>query len=68
MRNRSMDTTCKTRENVVDLYTKLKGIKFIYNLALYKAVNINILLGWVPIPMPNEATKQDLKANCGTAI
>ena len=68
MRNRSIDITCKTRENVLELYSKLKDIEFIYNLALYEAVNINILLGWVPIPMPNEATKQELEANFGAVL
>ena len=68
MRNRSIDITCKTRENVLEFYAKLKDIEFVYNLALYKAVNINILLGWVPIPMPNEAIKQELEANFGTAL
>ena len=58
MKNRSIDITCKTRENVLELYAKLKDIEFIYNLWLYEPVNINILLGWVPIPMPNETIKQ----------
>ena len=35
---------------------------------LYEAVNINILLGWVPIPMPNEAIKQELEANFGAVL
>ena len=68
MRNRSIDITCKTRENVLELYAKLKDIEFIYNLVLYEAVNINILLGWVPIPMPNEAIKQELEANFGAVL
>ena len=68
MRNRSIDITSKTRENVLELYAKLKDIEFIYNLALYEAVNINILLRWVPIPMPNEATKQESEANFDTAL
>ena len=58
MRNRSTDITCKTRENVLELYSKLKDIEFIYNLTLYEAVNINLLLEWLPIPMPNEAKKR----------
>ena len=68
MRNRSIDITCKTRENVLELYAKLKDIEFIYNLVLYEAVNINILLGWVPIRMPNEAIKQELEANFGALL
>ena len=57
IRNRSIDRTCQTRGNVLHLYAKLKDIEFIYNLALYEAVNINILLGWIPIPMSSEAIK-----------
>ena len=68
MRNRSIDITCKTRENVLELYAKLKDIEFIYNLVLYEAVNINILLGWVPIRIPNEAIKQELEANFGAVL
>ena len=68
MRNRSIDIRCKTRENVLELYAKLKDIEFIYNLVLYEAVNINILLGWVSIPIPNEAIKQELEANFGAVL
>ena len=68
MKNRSINITCKTRENVLELYAKLKDIEFVYNLWLYEPVNINILLGWVPIPMPNETTKQELEANFGAVL
>ena len=68
MKNRSIDITCKTRENVLELYAKLKDIEFIYNLLLYEPVNINILFGWVPIPMPNETIKQELEANFGAVL
>ena len=68
MRNRSIDITCKTRENVLELYAKVKDIEFIYNLALYKAVNINISLGWVLIPIRNEAIKQVLETNFGAVL
>ena len=68
MSNNSIDITCKTRENALELYAQLKDIKFIYNLALYEAVNINILLEWVPTSMPNEAIQQELEANFGTVL
>ena len=68
MRNRSIDITGKTRESVLELYAKLKRFEFIYNVALYEVVNINILLGWVPIPMLNEAIKQELEANFATVL
>ena len=68
MRNRSIDITCKARENVLELHAKLKDIEFSYYLALYEAVNTNISLGWVPIPMPDEVIKQELEANFGTVL
>ena len=52
---------------LLELYVKHKDIEFIYKLALYEAVNINILLGWVPIPMPN-GKKQELGANFDTVL
>ena len=68
MKNRSIDKTRKRRENVLELYAKLKDIEFIYSLALYEAVNINISLGWVSIYMPNEAIKEELEANFGAVL
>ena len=68
MRNRSINIKCKTRKNVLESYAKLKVIEFIYNLALYEAVNVNMILGWVPIPVPTRATKDELVANFGTAL
>ena len=58
MKNRSIDIACKTRKNVLELHAILKDIEIIYNLVLCKAANINILLGWVPTSMPNEAIEQ----------
>ena len=68
MRNRSINITCKNRENVLELYAKLKDVELIYSLALCEAVNINILFGWVPIPTLNEAIKQELKAKFGIVL
>ena len=68
MRNRSINITCKTGENILELYSKLKDIEFIYNLALYEEMNINMLLEWVPIAMPKKAIKQELKASFGIIL
>ena len=68
MRNISIDITCKTTKNLLEFYAKLKDIEFIYNLVLYKTIDINVLLGWASIPMLNEATKKELEANFGSIL
>ena len=50
MKSQSIDT----RENVLELFSKLKTIDHIYSLNLYETENTQILVGWVPMPMPNE--------------
>ena len=58
----------KTRENVLESYAKLKDIEFICNLVLCEAVDMNVLLRWVPILMPNKAIKKELEANFSTVL
>ena len=54
VKGRSIDLTCRTRENVLELYLKLKRIDYVYNLSLYETENVQVLIRWVLIPMPNE--------------
>ena len=68
MKGRSVDVTCKTRENVLELFEKLKHMDTIYNFRLYEAQNINILIGWVPIPMANETIQNFIEQNYGKVI
>ena len=43
MRNRSINITCKNRENILELY------EILYNIRLYEPEHVNLLLGWIPI-------------------
>ena len=68
MKSRSIDITCKTRHNVLELYELLKEVDFIYNLNLYETKNINELVGWVPIPMTNEVIQKNIEMNYGKVL
>ena len=59
MKSRSIDITCKTRQDTLQLYEKLRQIDFVYNIRLYESDNINVLLGWVPTPLSNEKIKKN---------
>ena len=54
MKDRSIDITYTTRENVRELYELFKEVDFMYNLILYETENINVLVGCLSIPMTNE--------------
>ena len=68
MKGRRFDVTCRTRENILELYLKLKRIDYVYNLSLYETENIQVLIGWIPIPMPNERIKNHIQTNFGKII
>ena len=63
MKGRSIDITCRTRKNVLELYLKLKKIDYVYNFSLYETEDVQVLIGWVPIPMPNERIKNHIQTN-----
>ena len=63
-----IDITCKTRQYVVELEEKLRNVKSIYNLRLYESENINVILGWVPIPMTNEEIKTEVEKKVGKVM
>ena len=68
MKSRSIDITCKTTQYVVELEDKLRNVKSIYHLRLYESENINVILGWVPIPMTNEEIKTGVEKKVGKVI
>ena len=63
MKGRSIDITCRTRENFLELYLKLKRIDYVYNLRLYETENVQVLIRWVPTPMPNGRIKNHIQTN-----
>ena len=68
MKSRSVDSTCKTKQETSQLYEKLRQIDFVYNIRLYESDNINVLLGWVPIPLSNETIKKTIEEIFGKVI
>jgi len=65
MSRNSIDVTCRTIENVLELYQLLKPRKEILFVKLYKQEFVRVLWGWVPIPMPNAMIKQKLESDFG---
>ena len=65
MKSRSIDITCRTRQDVLELYEKLREVDNVYHVRLYESDHINVLLGWVSIPLPNERFKQSIEATYG---
>ena len=68
MKSRSIDITCRTRQDVLELYEKLREVDNVYYVRLYESDHVNVLLGWVPIPLPNEQIKQSIEAAFGKVI
>ena len=68
MRSKSINITCKTRQDTLQLYEKLMQIDFVYNIRLYESDNINVLLGWVPILLSNEKIKRTMEEIFGKVI
>ena len=68
MKGRSIDITCRTRENVLELYLKLKRIDYVYNLSLYETENVRVLIGWVLVLLPNERIKNHIQTNFGKIV
>ena len=63
MKDRSIDITYTTRENVRELYELFKEVDFTYNIILYETENINVLVGCLSIPMTNEVILRNIEMN-----
>ena len=61
MKNKKIDITCKTRKYLLELYEQLKSNDSVYEVQLYESDNVNVILGSVPIPFPNETTQQSIE-------
>ena len=46
----------------------MRQIDFVYNIRLYEFDSINVLLGWVPIPLSNEKIKRAMEENFGKVV
>ena len=68
MRSRSVNITCKKRENILELYEILKKFDSVYNVRLYESEDVYVLLGWIPIPLPNDIIKKSIEEVFGKVI
>jgi len=68
MKGQSIDTTCKNRESDLELFEMLRKVDSSYNLALYVTENVNIRIGWVPIPMTNETIRKHIESHYGKVV
>ena len=60
---------CKKREYVLKLAEKLKDVtSIIYSLRLHETENINVIVGWVPIPMTNDDVHEELENIDGKVV
>ena len=58
MPGKSIDVTCKSRDDVLELYKMIQAVSDIIKVKLYETDNIHVVVGWVPIPMSNERIKK----------
>ena len=57
MKAGTIDVTCKTRKDVIELYDNLQKVYAVAFMKLYEQDIVNVVVRWVPIPMPNERIK-----------
>ena len=68
MRSRSIDVTCKKRENILKLYEILKKCDSVYSVGLHEPEHANVLLEWIPISLSNDIIKKSIKEVFGKVI
>ena len=68
MKAGTIDVTCKTRKDVLELHDILQKVDAVAFVKLYEQDNVNVVVGWVPIPMPNERIKSAFQNAFGPVI
>ena len=68
MRSRSIDITCKTKQDTLQLKDKLMQVNFVCYIRLYESDNINVFLGWVLIPLSNDKIKRTIEEMFGKVV
>ena len=61
-------SACKTKKDVLKLYDKLQKVDAVAFVKLYEQDNVNVVVSWVPIPMPNERIKSAFQTAFGPVI
>ena len=68
LKGSSMDITCHTRQNALELYEKLRMHEKIGITRLYESDKTYVALGWVPIPFPDLLIQQRLEKDYGKVL
>ena len=68
MKAGTIDVTCKKRKDVLELYDKPQKVDAVAFVKLCEQDNVNVVVGWVPIPMPNEHVKSAFQTAFGPVI
>ena len=63
-----IDITCRSQQNVLDLYEKLSIEKRISNIRLFESDKITVAAHWVPTPFPIDTLKQYLETRHGSVL
>ena len=59
MPGKSIDVTCKSCDDVLELYKKIQAVSDMIKVKLYETDNIHVVVGWVPI-LPCKSKSQYL--------
>ena len=58
MPRKSIDVTCKSRNDVLKLYKKIQVVSDVIKVKLHETDNIHVDVEWVLVPMSNECIKR----------
>ena len=67
-KNKKINITCKNRKYLLEFYEQLKLNHSVYEVQLFKSDTITVILGWVPIPLPNETIQPSIEKDFGNVI
>ena len=65
LKGSNVDVTCQTRENVLELFGKLKNHEKVEYVKLYESDKVYVTLGWVSTPFPQELIQKRFKEDHG---
>ena len=68
LKGSNVGVTCKSRENVLELFGKFRNHEKIEYVKLYESDKVHVTLGWVPTPFPQELIQKRFKGDYGEIL
>ena len=68
MKNKKFDITCRNRKYLLELCEQWKSNDCVHEVQLYESDNVNVILGWIPIPLSNETIQLSIEEVFGKVI